>query len=74
MRLALVLALVCAPALLAGCTSVGDGGPGLGDLGSSIGGGFGRGNTDTLGTQRRVDVYGGSTAPSLPSSVNSGFR
>ena len=73
MRLALLAAILVVPTLVAGCTTAGDTGAGLSDLGSSIGGGLGR-NTDTLGTQRRVDVYGGSTAPSLPTSVGSGFR
>lgn len=72
--LALAILLLAA---LAACSSArdgsGEGGASLGDLGSSISGGFGR-NTDTYGTQRRVDVYGGSsTAPSLPSIGSPGF-
>ena len=55
---------------LSGCGSlreVGEeSGASIGDLGSSFRGGLGQ-NTDTYGTMRRVDVYGGSTAPSLPS-------
>ena len=61
--------------LLGGCSSLdGDGSVrgGLGDLGSSIGGGIGR-NNDTFGTNRRVDVYGASTAPSLPTIGAPGF-
>ena len=38
----------------------------LGDLGSSLGSSFGK-NTDTNGTSRRPDVYGGFTRPTLPS-------
>jgi hypothetical protein len=61
---------------LTGCTSLDDArssaSGGANDLGYSLGGGFGR-NTDTYGTQRRVDVYGGSTAPSLPTIGASGF-
>lgn len=52
---------------LSACSSVRDEtSSSFGDFGQSIGGGFGR-NTDTYGTQRRVDVYGGTTAPTLPS-------
>ena len=61
------LALALSGLFLSGCTGSGESGSfssGLNDLGSSIGGGFGR---DTYGTNRRVDVYGGSTSPSLPS-------
>lgn len=61
---------------LAGCSSTEDARSGVSggasDLGYSVGGGVGR-NTDTYGTQRRVDVYGGSTAPSLPTIGASGF-
>ena len=71
MRIVLVTALLLGHTLLSGCS-----GPGaseqLGDLSSSVQGGFGR-NTDTYGTQRRVDVYGGSTAPTLPSIGAAGF-
>ena len=66
MRIVTVVALCLGFASLAGCSTADRGSfsDGLSDLGSSIGSGFGR---DTLGTNRRVDVYGGSTAPSLPS-------
>ena len=68
--------LLLASALLAGCTSLDEGRSSarssLGDVGSSIGGGFGR-NTDTYGTQRRMDVYGGSTAPVLPTIGAPGY-
>jgi hypothetical protein len=48
---------------VSGCTSTGSG---LGDLGDSIGSNVGR-SSDTYGTNRRPDVYGATTAPSLPS-------
>ncbi len=72
----LFAALLLAAIPLAGCTSLDEGGSsaraGIGDVGSSIGGGFGR-NTDTYGTQRRMDVYGGSTAPVLPTIGTPGY-
>lgn len=66
MRIVTVAALLFGLLSLPGCSTADRGsfGDGLSDLGTSIGSGFGR---DTLGTNRRVDVYGGSTAPSLPS-------
>jgi hypothetical protein len=65
MRL-LTLPLLLASALaLSACSSTGLS-EGASDLGSSISGGFSRSN-DTYGTQRRMDVYGGVTAPVLPS-------
>ena len=63
MRFALLAALILGQTLMSGCASTGGGGD---DFSSSMRGGIGK-NTDTYGTQRRVDVYGGTTAPSLPS-------
>lgn len=61
---------------LGGCTSLDGTGSsarsGLDDVGSSLGGGFTR-NTDTYGTGRRVDVYGGSNSPVLPTIGAPGF-
>ncbi len=52
---------------VAGCTTSDSTARGsLGDLGSSLGSSFGK-NTDTNGTSRRPDVYGGFTRPTLPS-------
>lgn len=64
MRIIAAAALLVAQGLLAGCTSTGGGS--LDDVGSSISSGFVR-NGDTYGTNRRMDVYGAATAPSLPS-------
>lgn len=68
MRPLLLAALLVAP-LLSGCAGGNDQ---LSDFSSSMRGGVGK-NTDTYGTQRRVDVYGGSTAPSLPSIGSTGY-
>lgn len=60
-------AILLAGLMLSGCSTAGDGrgfSDGMSDLGSSIGSGFGR---DTYGTNRRMDVYGATTAPSMPS-------
>jgi hypothetical protein len=65
MRFVLLAALLLGQSLLSACSSTGAGGQ-VDDFSSSMRGGFGK-NTDTYGTQRRVDVYGGTTAPSLPS-------
>jgi hypothetical protein len=65
MRFALLAALLLGQSVLSGCAGTGGGGQ-VDDFSSSMRGGIGK-NTDTYGTQRRVDVYGGSTAPSLPS-------
>lgn len=66
----LFCALLLAGAL-AGCQSAsGDGssvGSGASEFGRSLGTRFGS-STDTLGTQRRMDVYGGATAPVLPTA------
>jgi hypothetical protein len=70
MRLILVAALLLAPVLSA-CSSTGASDQ-LDDFSSSMRGGFGH-NTDTYGTQRRPDVYAGSTAPSLPSISSPGM-
>lgn len=64
MRIIAAAALLVAQGLLAGCTSTGN--ESLDDFGSSVSGGFVR-NGDTYGTNRRMDVYGAATAPSLPS-------
>ena len=54
-------ALLAAALTLAGCSGGSETRGGLDD----VSGGFVRGG-DTYGTNRRVDVYGASTAPSLP--------
>lgn len=59
LRLLLVLA---GAALAAGCTSVSNS---VGDVGASLGTNIGR-DVNPNGTQRRPDVYYGSTRPSLP--------
>ena len=52
--------------LLASCASTSSNSTaGLQDLGDSLGSSFGK-STDTNGTNRRPDVYGGFTRPSLP--------
>jgi hypothetical protein len=66
MRLALLAILLLGP-VLAGCAGGRDD---LDDFSSSVRGGVGR---DTYGTQRRVDVYGGSTAPTLPTMGATGY-
>ena len=64
-RLLASMALIGLP--VAGCTTTDSTAQGsLGDLGSSLGSSFGK-NTDTNGTSRRPDVYGGFTRPTLPS-------
>lgn len=70
MRIIAVAALLIAQGLLTGCTSTGGGA--LDDFGSSVSSGFVR-NGDTYGTNRRMDVYGAATAPSLPSIGAPGF-
>lgn len=42
---------------------------GVGDVGSSLRESFGK-NTDSNGTQRRIDVNGAYTRPSLPTITN----
>ncbi|MDB5511607.1 MAG: hypothetical protein JWR08_1090 [Enterovirga sp.] len=61
MRILTVAVLLAASQILAGCQSAGES---AGDVGSSFEGGLGR---DTYGTNRRLDVYGGTTSPTLPS-------
>ena len=67
MRFLSVLDLLV-PLALAGCQS--GGGEQLGDIGASFDGSLGR---DTLGTNRRMDVYGGVTSPSMPTISASGY-
>ena len=72
MKTLLALAALAASLALAGCNSSSerrsdDFGR---SLGSSFEGGLGR---DTYGTNRRMDVYGGATAPSLPTIGASGY-
>jgi hypothetical protein len=64
-RLSLLAILV--PLALAGCQS---GGEQLGDLGASFEGSLGR---DTQGTNRRMDVYGGVTSPTMPTISARGY-
>lgn len=67
--LSLLLALALA-ALAAGCNSTGSAISDAGaSLNSSLGTNIGRG-VDPYGTQRRPDVYYGSTRPSLPTIGN----
>ena len=63
----LLAGMVLTGLVVAGCTTTDSTAQGsLGDLGSSLGSSFGK-NTDTNGTSRRPDVYGGFTRPTLPS-------
>ena len=62
----LVLALLAVPAL-DGCAS-----GGTGFESNSFGNRVKR-SEDTLGTQRRMDVYGGATAPVLPTMGAPGY-
>ncbi len=63
----LLASMVLIGLAVAGCTTTDSAAQGtLGDLGSSLGSSFGK-NTDTNGTSRRPDVYGGFTRPTLPS-------
>lgn len=68
MRTFVLVVAICTSALLAGCQSSGD--PAVGDIGSSFQGSLGR---DTYGTNRRMDVYGGATAPSMPTFGARGY-
>jgi hypothetical protein len=61
--------MVAACLAVAACSSFGDN---AGDARSSLSGGFGS-NTDTYGTNRRPDVYGGFTQPSLPTMGAVGY-
>ena len=73
MRVPAAITVLTASLLLAGCMTERDDrafGQGWNDVSSSVGGGIGR---DTYGTNRRPDVYGASTAPSLPSMGTPGL-
>ena len=63
----LLASMILISLAVAGCTTSDSTAQGsLGDLGSSLGSSLGK-NTDTNGTSRRPDVYGGFTRPTLPS-------
>lgn len=68
-HIALVFAVLALPAL-GGCVSSGGGGGG--GASNWAPSGFQR-SSDTLGTQRRMDVYGGATAPVLPTMGAVGY-
>jgi hypothetical protein len=68
MRILTIVGLLVAGSILAGCQSGSN--ESLSDLGSSMQGGLGR---DTYGTNRRMDVYGGVTAPTMPSIGARGY-
>jgi hypothetical protein len=68
MRILTIVGLLVAGTLLAGCQSSSN--ESLEDLSGSMSGGLGR---DTYGTNRRMDVYGGTTAPSLPTIGRPGY-
>jgi hypothetical protein len=68
MRMITIVGLLIAGSILAGCQSGSN--ESLGDLGASMQGGLGR---DTYGTNRRMDVYGGATAPTMPSIGARGY-
>lgn len=55
-------ALLATAVALGGCMSTG---AGMSDVKDSLSGGFTK-NTDTYGTNRRPDVYGEFTKPSMP--------
>ena len=57
-----LLAVVVLAAILGACSSTREQ---ASEIGSSISSGVGR-NSDTYGTMRRPDVYGGFTQPTLP--------
>ena len=66
-RVRLIASMLLLGVSVAGCaTTEGTAQGGLADLGSSLGSSLGQ-NTDTNGTNRRPDVYGGFTRPTLPS-------
>ncbi len=68
-RARLLASMLLLGVVVAGCTTTDSTAQGsLGDLGSSLGSSLGK-NTDTNGTSRRPDVYGGFTRPTLPSIV-----
>jgi hypothetical protein len=68
MRIVTIIGLLVASSLLAGCQSSSN--DAMSDVSSSMSGGFGR---DINGTNRRMDVYGGATAPSLPTIGAPGY-
>lgn len=72
MKTSLAFAALAASLALAGCGSSAERRSESfgGSLGSSFEGGLGR---DTYGTNRRMDVYGGATAPSLPTIGAPGY-
>ncbi len=68
MRVLTIVGLLVAGSFLAGCQSGSN--ESLDDIGGSMSGGLGR---DTYGTNRRMDVYGGATAPTLPTIGAPGY-
>jgi hypothetical protein len=64
--------LAASAALALGACSSGGGGSGLSGLSDNGYVVSGR-SADTLGTQRRMDVYGGATAPVLPTMGAVGY-
>ena len=65
-----LIAGVIAGLALSGCSTTDNAAQGgFRDLGNSLSGGFGA-NTDPNGTNRRPDVYGGFTRPTLPTIGN----
>ena len=69
-RARLIAGMLLLGVSVAGCTTTdGTAQGGLADLGSSLASSLGQ-NTDTNGTNRRPDVYGGFTRPTLPSIAN----
>jgi hypothetical protein len=68
MRILTIVGLLVAGSFLAGCQSGSS--DAMGDISSSMSGGLGR---DTYGTNRRMDVYGGATAPTLPTIGAPGY-
>jgi len=66
-RARLIASMLLLGVSVVGCaTTDGTAQGGLADLGSSLGSSLGQ-NNDTNGTNRRPDVYGGFTRPTLPS-------
>ena len=66
-RACLIASTVLVGVSVPGCTTTDGPAQGsLADLGGSLGNSLGQ-NTDTNGTNRRPDVYGGFTRPTLPS-------
>src|SRR3954447_17026995 len=66
-RARLIASMLLLGVSVVGCTTTdGPAQGGLADLGSSLGNSLGQ-NTDTNGTNRRPDVYGGCARPAVPS-------